>query len=272
MKTILEGHLLRWPKTSGKRELAATTLGPTYKKMLTAAGMQCDLKVGRRSKNRTTHGAKAFGVEELLDVPGMVFSDVQRAAGHSHSVTQDSYMLTSEKNTMFRRAGFGEQWQTCHYLGRASAMPTAALQELVLPGLSQLAALPSLDLQRTFLLHRPIVFLQDAPLKLRALGSAWADLFPQLKAITAHADWPPFEAEVLARHEAGERLLMESLRSSPAPPEAYANLQREVEQLREAQAHDKAQLARTMQEQEDNIVCKAGWTTRAALCAPQARA
>ena len=98
-----------------------------------------------------------------MNQPGMVFSAVQRAAGHAHSVTQDSYMLTSEKNTMFRRAGFGEQWQTCHYLGRASAMPTAALQELVLPGLSQLAALPSLDLQRTFLLHRPIVFLQDAP-------------------------------------------------------------------------------------------------------------
>ena len=58
VKTNLEGHLLRWPSTSGKRELAATTLGPTYKKMMTAAGMPCDMKVGRHSKNRTTHGAK----------------------------------------------------------------------------------------------------------------------------------------------------------------------------------------------------------------------
>ena len=126
----------------------------------------------------------------------------------------------------------------------------------LLPGLSQLAASPSLGLQRTFLLHRPIVFLQDAPLKLRALGSAWADLYPRLKAITAHADWPPFEAEVLARHEAGERLLMQSLRSSAASPDAYATLQREVAQLREAQADNKAQLARMMHEQEDNIVSR----------------
>ena len=84
------------------------------------------------------------------------------------------------------------------------------------------------------------------------VGQRLADLFPQLKASTAHADWPPFEAEALARHKAGERLLMQSLRSSAASPKAYANLQREVEQLREAQA----QLPRMMHEQEDNIVCR----------------
>ena len=268
VKTILEGHLLRWPNTSGKRELAATTLGPAYKKMMTAAGMPCNMKVGRHSKNRSTHGAKGLSIEDLLDQPGMVFSDVQRAAGHSHSVTQDSYMLTSERNTMFRRAGFGEQWQTCHYLGRASVTPTAALQELVLPGLSQLVASPSLDLQRTFLLHRPTVFLQDAPLKLRALGSAWADLFPQLKAITAHPDWPPFEAEVLARHEEGERLLGNSLRCSASGPEALAGLQRESEQMQQAQqaqADSQAQLARAMKDLKDNLPRKVQATIFGAL-------
>ena len=49
-------------------------------------------------------------------------------------------MLTTEKNIMFRRAGFGEQWQTNHYLGRASVTPSPALQELVLPGLAELVA------------------------------------------------------------------------------------------------------------------------------------
>ena len=106
-KRILQGHLLRWPSTSGEKELAPTTVGPSYKKVLKAIDMPCDLKVGRHSKNRTTHGAKTLGVEDLLDLPGMGFSNVQRAAGHAHSVTQDSYMLTTEKNTMFRRAGFG---------------------------------------------------------------------------------------------------------------------------------------------------------------------
>ena len=51
-KTILRGHLLRWPNTSGEKELAPTTVGPSYKKGLKAAGMPCDLKVGRHSKKQ----------------------------------------------------------------------------------------------------------------------------------------------------------------------------------------------------------------------------
>ena len=93
---------------------------------------------------------------------------------------------------------------------------------------------------------------------MRSLGSAWTQLFPQLKAITAHPDWPPFEAEVLARHEEGARLLDNSLRCSASGPEALAGLQRDLEQLRQAQlssAQLTAQLTAQLSAHSSQLTC-----------------
>ena len=188
--------------------MSDSALQPVAKEILMASGVPCELPVAPRGKNSTTHLLKRLAVAIAREL-GLPHEDTRRQAGHAHDTTEDFYADTTDDSTMFRRAGYGPQWQTNHHLGRAAVEPPASLLELVLPGHDALLASSSFanaDALRWLL----VVWLQDAPLKAEAEREAWTQHFPQMLVIAAHPDWPRFREAVLQRHA-------ESLVASRAP-------------------------------------------------------
>ena len=105
---------------------------------------------------------------------------------------------------MFSMASHGERFRTQHHLGRGTVQPPAALLALALPGLDELPRLaenPELESIGEVLQFLRVVFLQDAALKVKREGLAYAAHFPQLKAFLAHEAWPAFAADMEARHQ-----------------------------------------------------------------------
>ena len=96
--------------------------------------------------------------------------------------------------------GYGERFRTEHHLGRATVQPPAELLAMALPGLDELAPRlaenPELESVGEVLQFLRVLFLQDAALKVKREGAAFAAYFPQLKAVMAHEAWPAFAADV----------------------------------------------------------------------------
>ena len=203
-------HILIAHNSSGEKPLAYNTIRTHYKEVLLSVGVDLEAVVMEGDKHEVTHLLKKLSVALLKMQPGLPFSDITRAAGHSHNVTDDSYSFTTDAEVMHRMANFGPRWTTEHFLGRGTIQPPASLETLALEGFDQLAgelagdahlhsALKVLSYLRT-------AWLQDAAIKVNSLGAAWTQHFPQLQQILAHPEWAPFAAKVQAAHANSLRL------------------------------------------------------------------
>ena len=196
-------HILIAPNSSGEKPMAYNSIRKQYKEILLSVGVDVEAVVLQGDKPEVTHLLKKLAVS-LLKMQGLAFSDISRAAGHAHNVTDDSYSFTTDAEVMHRMANFGAQWRTEHVLGRGTIQPDASLETLALVGFDQLAENLAGDKQLESVLEvirfLRTAWLQDAALKVDSLGAAWTQHFPQLQRILASAAWPAFAAKVRQAH------------------------------------------------------------------------
>ena len=147
---------------------------------------------------------------------------------------------------MHKVADLGANYRTQHYLGRATVEPSAALLELAMPRLDELALERAADQQLASVLdalqYLRRVWLQDAPILIQNAGPAYITHFPQLPQIMAHPDWPKFEAMVLSKHKASLRAVLES-RAPPRPQQHVAACAAPPPLLAQGRAELAAQIA-----------------------------
>ncbi len=86
-------HILSAPNSSGEKPLACNTIRKHYKEVLLSVGVDLEAVVMEGDKPEVTHLLKKLAIALLKLKQGLPFSDISRAAGHSHNVTDDSYSL-----------------------------------------------------------------------------------------------------------------------------------------------------------------------------------
>ena len=254
-ENLLHCHLLRSPSSTGRQVMGDTELGKRMKKLLKDSGVKCDRTILPGGKHETTQGLKKlFGA--LCHLQNLDFTDQQLAMGHDRSTTEQSYLFTMALRTMFSMAGHGERFRTQHHLGRSTVQPSAALLALALPGLDELAPRlaenPELESIGEVLQFLRVVFLQDAALKAKREGLAYAGHFPQLEAVMAHEAWPAFAADVEARHQEGLRA--HEAATAARDTSAVAVLQERNKQLEERLRQEEERSARQAGRIEELLV------------------
>ncbi|KAK9807504.1 hypothetical protein WJX72_001071 [[Myrmecia] bisecta] len=89
-------HVLVAPKSSGLQAMAYNTIKKLYREILLSVGVDLEAVVMEGEKHEVTHLFKKLSIALLKPKQGLPFSDVSRAAGHSHNVTDDSYSFTTD--------------------------------------------------------------------------------------------------------------------------------------------------------------------------------
>ncbi|KAK9813154.1 hypothetical protein WJX72_009926 [[Myrmecia] bisecta] len=84
------------PNSSGEKPMAYNTVRKYYKEVLLSVGVDCEAVVMEGDKHEVSHLFKKLSIALLKLKQGLPFSDISRAAGHSHNVTDDSYSFTTD--------------------------------------------------------------------------------------------------------------------------------------------------------------------------------